>query len=497
MAVADDAFIRFLAELYGRTVVVAPGQGGVEDAVTGLALHQLCASNGITCLPFGDGGGEEPILIGSAMAARAVLRGAANTGRAAFLPGSLSSFEEVGLAVNTDALLFCRDEVALRRAELMGVDPGRVRLCDDLSMALDVEAAMPPAGLGTLTLAGHPVSGQDRIELRLDGRDGRWGSPERCRDAVAALTSLIAPYGRVRTDNPALAIVAGKLNKSVILGRGAEGSGNASVFARTISPAFPSVTLDGDPDTSAGAPAFPSVTLDGDPEIGAGGPADVAAGPAGVMATLEGEVARLRTGIATARRDAELAVQARDREQVRATLLQDRLDACAVAAIRQADEGLAEARRSAALADAHRSAALAAEALQRDADARLTAAERARREASERDVASAARQVELEGEAAELKEAVQVRLHQALALQAALDDSEARRRIADARVDQVRHLLESRTAAADAAMRDAASARRKLQEVLSSSSWRASRPLRGVARSLRRLRGSDGEKHGG
>lgn len=470
MAVADDAFIRFLAELSGRTVVVAPGLGGVEDAVTGLALHQLCASNGITCLPFGDGGGEEPILIGSATAARALPRGAADTGRAAFLPGSLSNFDEVGLAVNTEALLFCRDEVALRRAELMGIDPGRVRLCDDLSMALDVEAAMPGASLGTLTLAGHPVSGQDRVELHLDGRDGRWGSHERCRDAVAALTSLIAPYGRVRTDNPALAILAGKLNKSVILGRGAEGSGNASVFARTI------------------APAFANITLDGGPALGAGGPADVAFGPADVMTTLEEEVARLRTGIATARRDAELALQARDREQVRATLLQDRLDACAVAAVRRADEQLAEARRS---------AALTAEALQRDVDARLTAAERARREASERDVASAARQVELEREAAELKDAVQVRFHQALALQAALDDSEARRRIADARVDQVRHLLESRTAAADAAMRDAASARRKLQEVLSSSSWRASRPLRGVAQSLRRLRGLGGETHRG
>ena len=516
MAVAD-AFTRFIADLSGRAVVLVPSAGGADGALAGLALHQLCASHGVSCLREGRGTGDEPILIGSAEAASAVLRGVTRSRRVAFVPGSLAGYGGIAAALRFNATLFFRDAVSLRRAELMGADPGRLHLCHDLAAHLDVEALRfrSEAGAGTLALGARAEPGDDGVDLRWDGRDGRWSSPERCRDAVSLLANLIEPYGRLRTDSPALAILASKLGRPAVLGHGSEASGNGSVHARTIVPLCPDVALAADDPAGVQAAERSHGEVDGS---------------TGPIPALEAEVDRLHADRAAARREAEFAVQAREAAEVALVALRDELDDRVVTAVRDmerrsaeveriAGERLIEARRTAeeaqraAVAEAQRAAAaeaqeaaaaatgarqaaeLAADALRRDYESRVTSLERARREASERDAASSARTAELEGAAAELKNAVQLRTRQALELQAALDEGEERRRAVEARLEAMRRLLDARTAALDAAVREAASARRELGAVLSSASWRASRPLRGVARSLRRLRGPARDAH--
>lgn len=519
MPAFDDAFLRFLLPLSGQTIGFLPGTGGFEDALNSLAFQQLCHRGRITCRPFSDA--EDGIVVVGSVAVALRHRASLGGRRTVVLPGSARRFDDLGAGFDDATTVFWRDRLSVRMAELRGAEPGRAVLCHDLAVHLDVEGLVsdPDGGTGRLVIdidGSHAAGIHDRISLRFVGDDDRWASPDRCRDAVAAVAGLIAHRADIDTGSPGLAILAAKMGKAVRLGGGAHRVTEA-VFEDTILPLYPAVTLDrGDARDRCRPAERDDAPCEGDPDVALG-----------IVAPDE-DVARFKTLLRAARRDAQFLAQERDRLVVAAADARNRRDDEAVTIVRAHREAKrraeeAERRTADSFADFKTRAADeadAAEARRRELAERLAAVEgereaavddavtreRAAREAADhaaarlaadREIAereAAAREAALHRRLADLDVAFDTRTHQALDLQSALDALGTRALATEGRVARMRALIDARTAMGEDARRDAEALRRRLGDVLSSTSWRVTRPLR----ALTRIAGyAVGARHGG
>lgn len=493
MEALDDAFLRCLASLSGQTIDFLPGVGGFDDALNSLAFHDLCAKHGITCEPIfqAAGTGDRMIVAGSievVLCERTRLAGR----RIIVLPGSLSRFEQLKDGFSHTTTVFWRDRTSHRMAILQGLPHDRSVLCHPLAIHLDatalVSTARAPAGALTLDVDGQPTTGSgDRVSIRLDGRDDRWASPPSCRSAVRSVAGLMADAAEIRTDDPSLAILAARLGKAVRLGTG-RGCSNRNIFDDTIASLHPGVSLDSDGSDARG-PVRDASPSDAGDEV----PASVVSGD---------EVARLQQLLTAARREAQHLTQERDRLFIVTDELRDRRDAEAVAVVRShraARERAEQAERRATdrLAEAEARAAQACEAATSAAE-RLSALQAVGEVALE----TAAREAKMREEAlnrqlAASEAALDTRTHQALTLQAALDVHGARTFATEGRIARMRALIDARTASGEEARRNAEIIGRRLDEIVSSVSWRLTRPLRKLSRGIRRLTGfAAGARHG-
>ena len=515
MPALDDAFLRFLVPLSGQTIDFLPGTGGFEDALNSLAFQELCHRSQITCRPFSDA--KDGIVVVGSVAVALNRRASLGGRRTVVLPGSARRFDDLGAGLDDATTVFWRDRLSVRMAELQGTEPERAVLCHDLAIHLDVDALVSdPVGEGGRILidfdGSHAAGNHDRISLRFVGDDDRWASLDRCRDAVRGVAGLMAHRADVATGSPGLAILAAKMGKAVRLGGGADRVTKA-IFDDTILPLYPAVTLDrGDARDRCRSAEHDDAPDEESPDAALRTP------------TPDEDVARFKTLLKAARRDAQFLAQERDRLVVAAADARNRRDGEAVTVVRahrDAKRRAEEAERHTAesFADFMKRAADEADAAQarlRELTERLAAVEGEReaaidaaaardvaardlaaRLAADREVAeheAAARETALHRRLADLDVAFDTRTHQALELQSVLDDLGARARATEGRVASMRALIDARTSMGEDARRDAEALRRRLDDVLSSSSWRVTRPLRALTRIARHAVGGG---HGG
>ncbi|RYC30030.1 hypothetical protein D3273_21075 [Lichenibacterium minor] len=515
MPALDDAFLRFLLPLSGQEISFLPGNGGFEDALNSLAFQELCGRYQIAFRPFAESE-DRTVVVGSVAVAirwRAGLQGR----RSVVLPSSARRFEDLGAGFDAATTVFWRDRLSVRMAELQGAEPERAVLCHDLAVHLDVEGLIsdPVGESGRILIdidGSHAAGNHDRISLRFVGDDDRWASLDRCRDAVWGVAGLMAHRADVGTGSPGLAILAAKMGKAVRLDGGADRVTEA-IFDDTILPLYPAVTLDrGDARVRCRPAEHDDAPGEENPDA------------ALRTHTPDDDVARLKTLLKAARRDAQFLEQERDRLVVAAADARSRHDDEAVTVVRahrDAKRRAEEAERHTAdsFADFKKRAADeadAAEARHRELTERFAAVEGKReaavdaaaardvaardfaaRVAADREVAereAAAREAALHRRLADLDVAFDTRTHQALDLQSALDALGARALATEGRVARMRALIDARTAMGEDARRDAEALRRRLDDVLLSTSWRVTRPLRALTRIARHAVGA---RHGG
>ena len=504
MPALDDAFLRFLVPLSGQTIDFLPGTGGFEDALNSLAFQELCHRSQITCRPFSDA--EDGIVVVGSVAVALNRRASLGGRRTVVLPGSARRFDDLGAGLDDATTVFWRDRLSVRMAELQGTEPERAVLCHDLAIHLDVDALVSdPVGEGGRILididGSHAAGNHDRISLRFVGDDDRWASLDRCRDAVRGVAGLMAHRADVATGSPGLAILAAKMGKAVRLGGGADRVTEA-IFDDTILPLYPAVTLDrGDARDRCRSAEHDDAPDEESPDAALRTP------------TPDEDVARFKTLLKAARRDAQFLAQERDRLVVAAADARSRRDDEAVTVVRahrdakrraeEAERHTAESfadfmKRAADEADAtkarHRELTERLAAIEGERGAALDAAARLAADRTVAEHEAAAREAALHRRLADLDVAFDTRTHQTLELQSALDDLGARALATEGRVASMRALIDTRTSMGEDARRDAEALQRRLDDVLSSISWRVTRPLRALTRIARHAVGA---RHGG
>lgn len=500
----DDPFLRFLAAFSGEVIRFCPGRGGLDDAVSSMSFLALCDRLDVTVAGGEDRCPEAMCFFGSDEAAAA-----ACDSRVAVLPSSLTRFEAVGKLARREASLFCRDPRSMRIAELQGVPHDRRRFCRDLACHLDLAAFDLPRGEGEgvlwLDIGDGGLDGRDGdgIAFILSGADDRWRSPERCRDAIQQALTGIGPYATIRTNSPTLAILTSRVGRKAILRIDVE-VGYAGTWRARMAQAHPGIAF----ETDLVEPAA------GDAPIGAPLARSRGHRPAGPVPSSPSAIDLKRDlRRATQEREALASNLASLREEFDARLAEEVLaierDSRGVRLLpaRLVEERLGDAEKRVTEAEGRALAAVESAAAERDranlAAQRLTELQRQGEEQAQHLAALRQREQALVDEAARWEKVARERSgceavdpadlgekRSASSLQNTIAEMTRARQLAESQAAHALTLLKRNEAAKVEADRAASATRDRLDAVLSSTSWRLTRPLRAGIRVLRLLTGS-------
>lgn len=270
---ADDPFITFLKSLSYQHVHVFPKSGNAGDGVISYAMYLLFKEFCITFTAHRQEdtvegetvliGGGGNLIEGRYNDVAELIRRHAEKNRVVLMPHTIVGFKDVLAKTHESLTVFCREPVSYRLALLNGANPHRTHLSHDLVFFLEDDHFAPFFQEGEGTLKALRRDGEasgtipippENIDISLSWNGDIWTSPDFCANVTQSMAAFISPFATVQTDRLHVSILSAFLKKHVSLLPNSYFK-NRAVFEHSIQLRFPNLTFINTMPTIEGPPS--------------------------------------------------------------------------------------------------------------------------------------------------------------------------------------------------------------------------------------------------
>ncbi|BAN23942.1 polysaccharide pyruvyl transferase family protein [Caballeronia insecticola] len=258
---ADDPLIAFLKSIANQHVHVFPKSGNAGDGFISYAMYSLFQEFNISFTAHNQEdtvegetvviGGGGNLIEGHYNDVADLIRRHEEKNRVVLLPHTIVGFADVLAKTHGNLTVFCREKVSHQLALLNGANPAQTHLSHDLVFFLENDHFEKyfQAGKGVLRAlrtdgeaSGNMAIPADSIDISLSWNGDIWTSPQFCAHVTQAMAAFISPYATVQTDRLHVSVLSAFLQKDVYMMPNSYYK-NRAVFEHSIHSRFPKVVF--------------------------------------------------------------------------------------------------------------------------------------------------------------------------------------------------------------------------------------------------------------